>query len=69
MQEVMQADYYINKLVRRDCSNSNELVAVRGVFEGVLGTIESREVLSLHFIYLFISLSVIVFFHLLRYTF
>lgn len=48
MQEVLQADYYVNKLVRRGCSNSNELLEMSTLFKGVLDTVESKEVLSLH---------------------
>lgn len=52
LQEIMQADYYVNRLIRLGDSNSsfdkNTLEEMSAVFQEVLDTVQSKQILTLH---------------------
>lgn len=48
LQEIIQADYYINRLLRLGDFNKEELEEMSTIFKGVLDTVQSKKVSSSH---------------------
>lgn len=48
LQEIMQADYYVNRLIRLGDKDIYALQEVHTVLQGVLDTIQSKRILSLN---------------------